>query len=1179
MFLIDSAEEPGTRDLVYSASDLVTAATCEYQVLRKLDEKLGWRDRAVFDADSLLAQAAALGDVHEHRVLEEFRSEFGPWTPGLAGGVCEITEATSMDRWTLEAKHTESITALLSGADVVFQAAFFDGTFHGRSDFLIREGHSYAVYDTKLARHAKTPALLQLAAYADQLEAAGIRPASEAVLILGNNVRTRHRVADIVPVFRERRGRFLDLTATHRSGGEPAHFNAPGILSCGRCDYCQEEVERTRDLLLVGGMSTIRRKQLRDAGIRTIDDLAGLTDGQAPGALRRLRDQARMQTGAGPADGSVTFEKDGAAKTLTYRVLSANTLDRLPEPNPGDIFFDFEGDPLWQDPVSGSWGLEYLFGVVENPAGEDSKALFKPFWAHSRAEEGTAFHAFLAYVQERRRQYPGMHVYHYANYEKAALRRLSLTHVVGEDAVDTLLRENVLIDLYDVVRSSLLISDKSYSIKKLEPLYMGRNLRSGDVTDAGASVVAYAQYCEARDAGDATKAQDLLAGIADYNEYDCLSTLELRNWLLKLAADHGRAPRTRPIPQDRPEPEPPSTEERRLLEYLERQAGAPTSDGQAVALIAAATGYHRREDKQFWWGHFDRLNAPAEKWDKTRDVLVAEEVQLVQNWERPTPRSSPARVIRLIGSLAAGSSLKEGDNGLCLIYEQPFPEHLRLNDGGANLRAPVFQGTILSIDTDRDRTVLTVSERLPKGAEEFNDLPLALAPKRPIDTASIKQALSELAHSTGATLPALPRHPGVDILRRIPPRLTGSEGLPPVVEHDYAAAITAAVERLDDSYLAVQGPPGTGKTHVGSHVIASLVRSGWKVGVVAQSHAVVENILIAAIDKAGLDPDLVAKEPKAKDTPWTGRTKTALEQQLSSPGGCLIGGTTWTMTGKHVPAGSLDLLVIDEAGQFSLANTLAVSRSARRILLLGDPQQLPQVTQAIHPEPVDTSALGWLSAGHATLPGKYGYFLADSWRMHPELCRAVSDLAYDSKLDSAPAAGERHLAGEPAGVECVLVDHQNNSTLSAEEAQEVVRQVRRHLGLIWTTKDEPARALEEGDILAVAAYNAQVDLIRQELESAGHRGVRVGTVDRFQGQEAPVVIVSMACSAPEEAPRGMGFLLNRNRINVAVSRGKWRAVVVRSTRLTHYMPSRPEALEELGAFIGLCATTDNGRIR
>jgi uncharacterized protein len=357
---------------------------------------------------------------------------------------------------------------------------------------------------------------------------------------------------------------------------------------------------------------------------------------------------------------------------------------------------------------------------------------------------------------------------------------------------------------------------------------------------------------------------------------------------------------------------------------------------------------------------------------------------------------------------------------------------------------------------------------------------------------------------------------------------------------------------------------------VGSHVIARLVARGWKIGVVGQSHAVVENLLKTAVAKAGVSPALVAKDVKHNDAlPWGQRSANDVAALLGRPGGALIGGTAWTMTGATVPVGALDLLVIDEAGQFSLANTLAVAQASSRLLLLGDPQQLPQVSQGAHPEPVDESALGWVSAGHATLPPELGYFLADSWRMNSELCRAVSELSYEGRLRSAPAADLRRLERVPAGIETVMVEHSGNITSSPEEAAEVVRQVNRHLGLTWHA-EEGARPLDVADILVVAAYNAQVNVIREALDTAGLAGVRVGTVDKFQGQEAAVVIVSMACSAVAEAPRGMEFLLSRNRINVAVSRGQWRAVVIRAPELTNYLPVHPEGLEQLGGFIGLC---------
>lgn len=1188
MFLLDAADSPGSRpDLVFSATDLVTASECGYRLLRTLDEKLGRVPRAHFAVDEMLARAASLGDVHEHRVLDGLVTEYGVWSPGNPAGVYDVEPATSIDRATLAAKHGESIRALHSGASVVFQAAFFDGTFHGRSDFLVRQPDgSYAVWDTKLARHAKVGALLQLAAYGDQLQTAGIPTSSEVTLVLGDRSRSVHSLLDLLPVFRERRARFLELVTEHRDQPDPVAWDAAGLAACGRCDYCAEQVEATRDLLLVATMTGDRRTRLRSEGITTIDQLAAMPPRPDDAPLARLQEQARLQVGGIEVDGGVTYrDAAGEEHTVSYRVLPQHTLASLPAPSPGDIFFDFEGDPLWQDPLDGSWGIEYLFGVVEQPVDDDdAEPPFRPFWAHSRAEERTAFVRFLDYVAQRRQRFPDLHVYHYAAYEKSALRRLSLVHVIGEDAVDTLLREGVLVDLYDTVRDSLRISERSYSIKKLEPLYMGGTSRAGDVTDAGASVVAYAAYCAARDDGDHAAAAELLAGISDYNRYDCLSTLRLRDWLLGLVThgldrDDDRASggeaQGPPVGEERDAPIHGSVpEEALLLDHLADLSpeAAKQPDQQAIALVAAAVGYHRRERKQFWWSHFDRLSAPAPEWEQSRDVLVFRTLEVVEDWAKPTPRSNPARLLKATARSQAGADFRAGTTYFA-IYGAPVPADADSIDSSGTGRGGWFGVELTELIEDADGTTTVLfREKLRRGAVARADLPLALAPDQPIMTTSMQDALVALADRVGRALPRVPAGPALDLLRRTPPRLSGAEYLPPAApgKDGYAEAIASALQLLSDSYLAVQGPPGTGKTHVGADVIERLVRHGWKVGVVAQSHAVVENLLFRSIE-AGVPAQQVAKRTTATDAPWKQRSDDDVARLVASDGGCLVGGTAWTMTGKNVPVESLDLLVIDEAGQFSLANTMAVSQATRRLLLLGDPQQLPQVTQGTHPEPVDASALGWLSAGHATLPADYGYFLADTWRMHPDLCHPVSTFAYDGRLTTAPAARERRLGGADPGIECVLVDHADNATSSAEEAAEVVAQVRRHLGLPWTGEAgaEP-RPLAEADILVVAAYNVQVQLVRQALDVAGHPDVRVGTVDRFQGQQATVVIVSMAASSAAEAPRGIGFLLNRNRINVAVSRGQWRAVIIRSPRLTHHMPSTPASLEELGAFIGLC---------
>ena len=1181
MFFLDSQSE-----LVFSASDIVTAAKCEFALLRQLDEKLGHVPKLSVE-DPMRDRAARLGDRHELAVLDEFRAKYGPWAPGR-GGVAEIQPAEGTGRAVLEAKHAESLEALRSGADVVYQAGFFDGQFHGRSDFLVLQPDGrYRVFDTKLARHAKVEALLQLAAYGEQLERAGFPPSDEVTLILGTGEWASFSLPDLLPAYRERRRRVTELTAAHLARGGLAEWEEPGVAACGRCEYCSVQAAEGRDVLLVAGMSLSRRKKLKEAGIRTIDDLAESAPDSEDATLARLRGQARFQTGLERGDGAAMAPAHGdePAHEVRFGVLPTHTIAGLPPSSPGDVYFDFEGDPLWQDPGTGIWGLEYLFGVVE-PAAADQGPRFRSFLAHSLAEEKQALLDFVEYIDERRARHPDLHVYHYAAYEKSALRRLSQRHAVAEAEIDAWLREGVLVDLYETVRHSIRISERSYSLKKLEPLYMGSDLRTAELQTAAGSVDMYAAFCTARDLGDSAEADRLIRLILEYNEDDCVSTLRLDAWLRGLGAAH---PGAAPVPIARTAPPAAEVEpaEAPLLAYLAARGEDGTAaggtaghdprrkaDDTALALLAAAVRYWPRENKSYWWAHFDRLERPVSDLEGVRDAFVVRSAEVVEDWA--ADKQTFARTVRLIGQITPGSDFREGSTWF-REFEQPLPAPLEPTDSQGLGRNGWGSTRLLEMGSEDGEDVLIICEKTRKGVNPYPQLPVALTEEPPVGTKTIEAAQAELALQAAEALPRMLEQPAVDLLRRIRPRTVGNAPLPvPESAGALAEAIEAAVRILDRSYLAVQGPPGSGKTFVASRVIARLVASGWKVGVVGNSHAVVENVLRRAID-AGVPADLVAKKPKdgtdysADPLPWPAANQAngTLEALLTSHGGCLIGGTAWTLTGSSVPPGSLDLLVIDEAGQFSLANTIAVSRAASRLLLLGDPQQLPQVSQGQHPEPVNDSALGWLAHGNAVLPAEFGYFLPESWRMSAELTAAVSRLSYAGQLTSAATTSARRLAGVPAGVHTVPVEHSGNATASPEEAREVVRQVRGHVGLLWSD-ETGSRTLEAKDVIVVAAYNAQVNLIREALDAADLKETPVGTVDRFQGQEAVVAIVSMACSDPCEAPRGMEFLLNRNRVNVAVSRAKWRAVIVRSPRLTSYLPRRPEALEELGAFIGLC---------
>ncbi|TAK69740.1 MAG: TM0106 family RecB-like putative nuclease [Actinomycetota bacterium] len=1174
MYLLDDG------GLVCSPTDLAAAATCEYALLRQLDILLGRAAPTAVADDALLARTATLGDAHEARVLTGYLTDYGPWDPATGRGVACIERVPrgQQTRATLAAKHAETIAVLHTGADVVFQAGFFDGRFGGWADFVVRasDGQAYAVYDSKLARRAKVTALLQLAAYADQLLAAGVPVSDEVHLILGDRSTTSHRVHELIPVYRHRRARLEQLLDDHRDGGTAVGWGRGGHRACGRCDDCRVDVERTRDVLLVAGIRGTQRTRLWAAEIRTVDDLAGHAgpvDGISAAALDSLRQQAILQARQDPLPGGQPVTAP------VFDLYSPATVGALPPPDDGDIFFDIEGDPLWWDATDADhaegWGLEYLLGVVEPPAG-GTAAEFRAFWAHDRGQEKASFLQFLRYVEQRRAQFPDMHVYHYASYERTALLRLAGRHGAGEQIIDDWLRSGLLVDLYATVRGSLRTGQRSYSLKQLEPLYMPVH-RAGDVTTAADSIVEYAHACELREAGDDIGWQQRLSQIATYNEYDCESTRRLRDWLLDRAAAQGVQPTPRPqltAAGDEEDDRDVDPVVATLLAYADPGGGPRDADQQAVALLAAAVGYHWREDKPFWWYHFDRLQSPPDEWADSRSTLVADEVAVDVDWHIPPGKRTERRQLRLLGQLEPGSELRAGGKAYAL-YEPPVPPTLQVAvGGGRGYREVLITEVTADVTGAVPRDLVRVEETVPTGHVGHDALPMALSPGAPPQTKGITAAIQTLATAVAAGLPELPAGAALDLLRRQRPRTRSGSALPTASGREpIADTIVAALLDLDRSYLAVQGPPGTGKTYTGARVIAALVAAGWRIGVVAQSHAVVENLL-RGVAAAGVPESAIAKKPGSKGNaatcPWTSvDDKSFAAFYAAQARGYVVGGTTWDfVNAKRRPPDELDLLVVDEAGQFSLANTVAAACAARNVLLLGDPQQLPQVSQGIHPEPVDGSALGWLNHGHDTLPDEFGYFLAQTWRMHPQLCAVVSRLSYDGLLQAAACTSDRHLAGVAPGVHAVPVEHHGNAVASTEEAAEVVARIRELLGRAWTpAADLPARPLEPADVLVVAPYNAQVALIAEALHRAGIDGVRVGTVDRFQGQQAAVVVVSMTASSADDAPRGLSFLLDRNRLNVALSRGQWCALAVYSPRLADHLPGRPAEVEELGAFL------------
>ncbi len=1191
-----TTNESGERLLVTSASDLTRAAECEFRVARDLDAKLGRITVVADEPDAMLERTATMGDAHEAAIIADYRAK-----AAHPDDVLEIDRAHGGGLDADEPFAAQTLDALRRGVPVIVQATFVDRAhnpgqpgelpiaFVGFADFLVRtpEG-AYRVQDSKLARRAKVTALLQLAAYAEQLERLGIDVDPEVDLILGTREVSIHRVDDIAPVLRARRARLHRLLRERAAADAPIAWRDPSVTYCRSCAWCEAEITAHDDVSQVAGLTGAQWTKLGAAGIETLAQLASSTGpvaGIAASTLDTLRLQAALQhevVGATPG-------------TLPpVKVRDAAPLHALPPASPGDLFFDFEGDPLYTEHDPTVWGLDYLFGMV------DADSAFTPYWAHSFAEERDALIAFLDDVETRRRAHPDLHVYHYAAYERTHLRSLSARHGVGEDIVDEWLRTGVLVDLYPVVTRALRLGTPNYSIKSLEKIYWPDARAGADLARGDDSVAMYVDARSARENGKGAEAEALLATIADYNRVDCVSTLRLAAWLRGLAAQHPAPAPTltgddaadddaKDDPGPRLDDSPLRTA---LLELAANADGSPatepdrTAEQRAYAYAAAAIDYHRREHKTFWWEHFDRLVAPLDDWADVRDVFVVDPDAPHEQtpWGKSGKQRSLRRTLTLHGTWAPGSRpTVSGRSGPFAVYNQPAPMPSNNRDRLARSTRAVALDRI-------GEGFVVVTETLADGVDAYTDLPIALTPASPPDPGQQKPAIEEwgarlVDAAATSSPPEWPAEPVGDLLRRVQPRTRSGAALAQVAddangEPDRVSAVVASLLDLDRSYLAVQGPPGTGKTYLGSHVIARLVSThGWKVGVVAQSHTTVEHVLEKVVE-TGLDSRLVGKAPKSSADPadyatarYTvlGKADDVATFAADRPEGYVIGGTAWDFANpKRVGRRALDLLVIDEAGQFSLAATIAASMAAKNLLLLGDPQQLPQVSQGTHPEPIDGSALGYLSAGHDVLPAELGYFLAETRRLHPALAEPVSRLSYEGRLHAHPSSSLRRLDGVEPGLHPVPVHHEGNATESVEEADEVVAIIRRLIGSAWTPGPDAApRPLTAADVIVVTPYNAQQQTIRERLDAAGFTTTRVGTVDKFQGQEAAVAIVSLAASSSRDAPRGMEFLLNRNRLNVAISRAQWAAYLVHSPGLLDSLPHSPVGVAELSAFIRL----------
>jgi predicted RecB family nuclease len=1111
----------------FSASDLVGHLNCRYLTSLDLAVAKGELDKPSI-WDPVLEVLAERGALHEQSYLDHLEAN---------GFSIVRIDGVGLDTQSLS--HT--LDAMRDGAPIIAQGALKAARWGGRVDILRRiekpsdlGAWSYEVIDTKLARETKGNTVLQICLYSDLLaDAQKLAPEIAYVVTPGSGFKPQEfRFADYAAYYRRVRQsleRALEEDTRAKLYPEPK----PHCDICRWRLHCDAKWRADDHLTLVAGISKSQIGELEKHDVTTVAALAAVSlplpwkpERGAVQSFERIREQARMQM-QGRASGAVVYE------ALTP--LPGFGLARLPPPSDGDVFLDFEGDPFVDE-----GGLEFLFGYAfKDAAGAES---YSADWALSRPDEKAAFERFVDFVMGRLDVHPDLHIYHYAPYEPAALKRLMGRYATRENEIDGMLRAGLFVDLYAVVRHAIRASVESYSIKKLEPLYAFE--RTVGLPDAA---VVLAKVQASLELGDFDGiGEDERSAVVGYNKDDCLSAWRLRDWLEMVRSElvAAGAAIERLGPQSGEAGEDLTDWQRRIAALIVRlthnvpvDPAERSHEEHARWLLAHILDWHRREDKAVWWEYF-RLSALS------ADELLDERAGL-----------SGLTLICPAGGTAKAP-----------IHRYRFPPQDTDLRGDEDLRQIGGEklGKVAAISLE-DRTV-----DIKKRQDTANVHPEAMFAHQIVPAQVLADALVRIGeHVADHGLSGDgPYQAARNLLLVVAPRV-GRETLKGAGETTLAAAMRIAPHL--DGVLPIQGPPGAGKTHIGARMICMLAHAGKSIGITANSHKVIRNVLDEVLEAA---PELGAsvkciqkvseKEPNLQQLEFTTDNATLFGAIGAR---CQVAaGTAW-LWARADAAESVDTLFIDEAAQMSLANVLAVSQAAKNIVLLGDPRQLEQPMQGSHPEGTDVSALTHILGEHVTIPADRGLFLEETWRLHPEICAFTSELFYESRLRSRPDLQLQEIRSKStisgSGLRFLPVVHEGNQSSCLEEADAIRKLVSEILNsnATWIDREGNEAAIGLEDILIIAPYNAQVFELQDRIP-----GGRIGTVDKFQGQEAPIVIYSITTSSYLDAPRGMEFLYSSNRLNVATSRARAICVLVGSPAIFEAECRTPRQMQLANAF-------------
>jgi predicted RecB family nuclease len=1029
----------------------------------------------------------------------------------------------------------ETLRLMDAGAEVIVQGALADADWLGRPDVLRKVNQpsakwpwSYQIVDTKLSRETKAATILQLSTYSELLERIqGTQPEWMWVITPGTNfVGEKYRVAEYAAYFRYLKTR---LTNTIQAGGKQNTYPEP-VPHCDICHWFKEcDSQRRSDdhLSLAAGIRRQQRNQLEEWQTETMAKLAVLPIPleQKPKhasreGIQRVREQARLQV-ATRTENQLKWER-------LLPIVPGIGFCRLPEPSTSDVFLDLEGDAF-----VGDNGLQYIFGIASKDASGDLQ--YENRWALNSKEEKQGFEWLVDEIMRRRTQDPHMHVYHFGAYEPATLKRLMAIHATREDEIDGMLRTGVFVDLHQTFKQGVLAGVEEYSLKKIEAFYGFARKTPLDSSRAAIRSVQHRLELGWEDEEISDSDRDIMNG---YNRDDCFSTSALRDWLeterAAMIAEGIDVPRF----SDREDEVNEEFTERKkrvliLAQELTRDIPPDPSDRNvkqhATWLLAQLLGWHQRDRKPNAWKYFE-----------IRDL---EDEDLLDEGDA-------------ISGLEWLESCSSRDVESADRYRFP-PQETSIRPGKEVHHRHRRVGTVVAFDG----VTRIVDIKQTDDAKDFH--PTSIFAREPYyKTDAQENALYLLGcwvrdHGIDAVGPWRAAR---DLLLRKTPRLVAPETLKLSTTEEFSSELARIVNGMDSTSLAIQGPPGSGKTTSAARAIAELVQTRRKIriGVTALSHEVIRNLLRAILRESSQPIRCLHKTGRKKfeeDGIASTLTDKVALQRITNGLIDVLGGTSWLWSRKEF-ANCVDVLFVDEASQTSLAEALAISQAAPNIVLIGDPQQLPKPGNASHPDGAGLSALEHVLTEPGrdrllTMPFSLGLFIEETKRLHPAICSFTSECFYEGRLHPRDLTKYRvlkgHAALDGAGLWFVPVEHSGNRNSSTEEVATIGRIVEGLLRpeVMWHLSATTALPLRTDQRLFWSPYNAQVSDLRAKLRP----GVEVGTVDKFQGQQAPIVIYSMTSSSQSEVPHGMEFFYSLNRLNVATSRAMTSVIVVGNPKL------------------------------